>query len=134
MTTRPISRELTCCVEAAREKKAEDLLVLDLRGLSDVTDYFVICHGTSDRQVTAIADSIEQRLRREQHCRPSSVEGRPAANWILMDYIDFIVHVFLEERREFYRLDRLWGDAPRIDPVSPDSEHPRQPRTSSGPG
>ena len=103
------------CIEAAQDKKAEELTVLDLRGLSDVTDHFVICHGNSDRQVLAIADGIEERLRRELLERPANVEGRPAGNWVLLDYIDFIVHVFLAERREYYRLESLWGDAKRLD-------------------
>ena len=107
--------ELAHCVEAALDKKAEDLVVLDLRGLSDVTDFFVICHGTSDRQVVAIADNIEERLRPELRVKPAHVEGRRRAEWVLMDYIDFVVHVFLAEKREFYRLERLWGDAPRVE-------------------
>ena len=90
-------------------------MVLDLRGLSDVTDYFVICHGSSDRQVLAIADQIEERLRQELSVRPSHVEGRRTADWVLMDYVDFIVHVCHEPRRRFYGLERLWGDAPRVD-------------------
>ena len=102
--------------EAALDKKAEDLAVLDLRHISDVTDYFLICHGTSDRQVLTIADSIEERLIRTLRVKPASVEGRQRAEWILMDYIDFVVHVFVAEKREFYRLERLWGDAPRISP------------------
>jgi len=89
--------------------------VLDLRGLSDVTDYFLICHGSSERQTKAIADSIEERLIKTQRMRPAGVEGRPRAEWILLDYIDFVVHVFQEERRDFYRLERLWGDAPEVD-------------------
>jgi ribosome-associated protein len=89
--------------------------VLDLRELSDVTDFFVICHGTSDRQLLAIVDHIEDQLRRDLGCRPAHVEGRNSAEWLLMDYIDFVVHVFLEEKRGFYRLERLWGDAPQID-------------------
>jgi len=93
-------------------------VIVDLRGLSDVTDFFVICHGTSDRQVAAIADTIEERLRRELGLRPSHVEGRREAEWILMDYIDFVVHVFVEDKRSFYRIERLWGDAPRL-PLPP---------------
>jgi ribosome-associated protein len=102
-------------VDAAQDKKAEDLVVLDLRKVSDVTDFFVICHGTSDRQVLTIADSIERKLQQELGVRPSSVEGRRGGDWVLMDYIDFVVHVFVAEKREFYRLERLWGDAPRVD-------------------
>jgi ribosome-associated protein len=90
--------------------------VLDLRGLSDVTDYFVICHGSSDRQVLAIAEAIEERLLECNRVRPGHVEGRRNADWVLLDYIDFVVHVFQEEKREFYRLESLWGDAPRVVP------------------
>jgi len=107
--------EVACGVEAALDKQAEDLVVLDLRGLSDVTDYFIVCHGNSDRQVVAIARSIEEHLRRELQCRPSHVEGLRTGEWVLMDYVDFVVHVFVEDRRQFYRLERLWGDAPSID-------------------
>lgn len=89
--------------------------MLDLRGVSDVTDWFVICHGSSDRQVLAIADHIEERLRLELSARPSHVEGRRSAEWILLDYVDVIVHVFYEPRRRFYGLERLWGDAPQVD-------------------
>jgi ribosome-associated protein len=106
--------EIAICVEGARSKKAEEPVVLDLRGLSDVTDFFIICHGSSDRQVLAIAESVEERLRREAGRKPQNVEGQRRAEWILLDYIDFIVHVFVAERREFYRLERLWGDAPEV--------------------
>jgi ribosome-associated protein len=92
--------------------------VLDLRGLSDVTDFFIIGHGTSERQVLAIADGIEERLLAELRRKPRHVEGRRTAEWVLLDYVDFVVHVFHEEKRGFYRLERLWGDAPVIDPVS----------------
>jgi ribosome-associated protein len=94
-------------------------VVLDLRGLSDVTDYFLICHGSSDRQVLAIVGSIEERLSRNMNLRAVHIEGRRRAEWILMDYIDFVIHVFIEEKREFYRLERLWGDAPQ--PKLPES-------------
>lgn len=107
--------EIAECVEAARNKKAEELVVLDLRGLSDVTDFFIICHGSSDRQVLAIAEGIEAGLVRNLKRRPANIEGRRRAEWILLDYIDFVVHVFVEEKREFYRLERLWGDAPQLE-------------------
>jgi len=89
--------------------------VLDLRGLSDVTDFFIICHGSSDRQVLAIADGIEDALARNLKRRAANIEGRRRAQWILLDYFDFVVHVFVEEKREFYRLERLWGDAPQLE-------------------
>jgi ribosome-associated protein len=101
-------------VDAAADKKAEDVLVLDLRGLCHFTDYFVICRGSSSRQTVAIADAIEERLFDEHRRKPKHVEGRRVADWILMDYIDVVVHVFLDEKREFYGLERLWGDAPRV--------------------
>jgi ribosome-associated protein len=107
--------EIARCVEAALEKKAEDLVVLDLRGLSDVTDFFVICHGTSDRHVLALKNAVEEQLHRHLGISPSSVEGTQRAEWVLLDYIDFVVHIFVEERRAFYRLENLWGDAPRIE-------------------
>lgn len=103
------------CVEAALDRKAEDPIVLDLRGISDVTDYFLICHANSDRQVLAIVDHIEERLREELGREPSHVEGRRTADWVLMDYYDFVVHVFLADRRQFYRLESLWSDAPTLD-------------------
>ncbi len=101
-------------MDAARDLKAEDIVALDLRGLSDVTDTFVICHGTSNRQVAAIAENIERRLRSEAGRKPTHIEGLPRSEWVLLDYIDFVVHVFVHEKREFYRLDRLWGDAPAL--------------------
>jgi nicotinate-nucleotide adenylyltransferase len=111
--TKQLPAEITRCVEAALDKKAEDLVVLDLRGLSDVTDFFVVCHGTSDRHVLAITESIQDSLREDAGLRPSHVEGDRRAEWILLDYIDLVVHVFIAEKREFYRLESLWGDAPR---------------------
>lgn len=103
-------------MEAARDKKGEEILVLDLRGLCDFTDAFLIVHGSSDRQVGAIADAVEERLRETLGLRPRHVEGRRVAEWVLLDYFDFVVHVFQEERRRFFGLERLWGDAPRMDP------------------
>ena len=102
-------------MDAANDRKAEDVLVLDLRGLCHFTDYFVICHGSSSRQALAIADAIEERLFEEGRRKPKHVEGRRVADWILMDFIDIVVHVFVEEKREFYSLERLWGDAPRVE-------------------
>ena len=101
-------------VEAALEKKAEDVAVLDLRGLCGITDFFLICSGNSRRQVGAIAESIGTRLR-ENHVRPDHLEGKGEAEWVLMDYLDFVVHVFTRERRSFYALERIWSDAPRLD-------------------
>jgi ribosome-associated protein len=99
---------------AALEKKALDLVVFDLREISDVADYFMICHGMSDKQVRAIADAIEKALR-EAGATMDHKEGYQEATWILLDYGDIVIHVFTEEKRQYYDLERLWGDAPRID-------------------
>ena len=105
--------EVARAIEAARDKKALDLVVLDLRHLSGFTDFFVICSGQNVRQVQAVADAVEAALRKE-HVRPAHVEGFARADWILLDYFDFVVHVFSSERREFYALERLWGSAERV--------------------
>jgi ribosome-associated protein len=98
-------------VSAADDRKAVDLKVLHLQKVSDFTDYFVICSGTSERQVQAIADAVEAKLR-EVKVRPLHVEGYNRAQWVLLDYGDLVVHVFQEEPRRYYALERLWGDAP----------------------
>jgi ribosome-associated protein len=119
--------DLERAVEAALAKKARGLVVLDLRGLSDVTDYFIICHGTSTRQVQGISNSIEEALR-ETKRRPKHIEGYTRGEWVLMDYIDIVVHVFVEERRLYYALEKLWSDAPRLleDDPSEGEESPRK--------
>jgi len=106
--------ELRMAIEAARDKKATDLVVLDLRKTGGFTDYFLICTGANPRQVHAIADAIEQALKSKQ-VRPAHVEGYRRAEWVLVDYFDFIVHVFSPSARSFYSLERLWGNAARID-------------------
>jgi ribosome-associated protein len=98
-------------VSAADDRKAVDLKVLNLGKVTDFTDYFLICSGTSERQVQAIADAIQDRLR-ERCVRPLHVEGEKRAQWVLIDYGDLVVHVFQEEQRRYYALERLWGDAP----------------------
>ena len=100
-------------VAAALDKKAEDLKVLEVGQLTQFTDYFLLCSGQNARQVQAIADGVERRLR-EHKLRPAHVEGYQTGQWVLMDYGDFVLHVFLHERRRFYGLERLWGDAPNV--------------------
>jgi len=100
-------------VAAADDRKAVDLKVLHLQKVSDFTDYFVICSGTSERQVQAIADGVQERLR-EHRVRPLHVEGYNRGQWVLIDYGDLVVHVFQEEQRRYYALERLWGDAPEV--------------------
>lgn len=97
----------------ALDKKAQDVVMLDLRGLGGFTDAFVVCSGTSDRQAKAIHDGIHFGLKKEHGLLPRRVEGVAESRWILMDYLDVVVHVFTPEAREFYRLEALWGDVPR---------------------
>jgi len=97
----------------AADKKAADVVTLDLRGVAGYTDFFVVCSGNTDRQTKAIHDGIHQGLKREQGLLPRRVEGLSEARWILMDYLDVVVHVFTPQTREFYRLEHLWGDVPR---------------------
>jgi ribosome-associated protein len=100
-------------VSAADDRKAVDLKVLQLEKVTDFTDYFMICSGTSERQVQAIADAVQEKLR-EHRVRPLHVEGYNRAQWVLIDYGDLVVHVFQEEQRRYYALERLWGDAPEV--------------------
>jgi ribosome-associated protein len=98
-------------VAALLDKKAEKLVVLHLGGLTTVSDYFILASGTSDRQTQALADAVEMALRAEGR-RPNSVEGYRTGSWILLDYGDAVFHIFHDEARRFYGLERLWGDAP----------------------
>jgi len=97
----------------ASDVKAIDLVELDLRDVLGYTDYFVICTGNTDRQTKAIHDRIHEKMKKEHGLLPRRVEGLPEARWILMDYLDVVVHVFTPEAREFYRLEQLWGEAPK---------------------
>lgn len=108
-----LPKQVDLAMVAAEDKKAGDLVVLDLRKASGFTDYFIICSGTSARQLRAIADSVMEALA-AVGARPTHVEGYERSEWILLDYFDFIVHVFLPETRSFYGLERLWGNAERI--------------------
>jgi len=101
------------CAQAADDKKAFDILILDLRGLTYITDYFVICSGGNVTQVGAIADGVGQALARAG-IHPSHVEGEIEASWVLMDFGDVVVHIFDEQTRAYYCLEKLWGDAPRM--------------------
>ena len=102
------------CADLAANKKGEDIVVLDLQGISTFTDFFVICSGTSEPHLKAIAAEIEERLKDDHGVRAISVDGFPASQWIVLDYMQVIVHVFRREKREFYSLEDLWGDAPRL--------------------
>jgi ribosome-associated protein len=102
----------TAIAHYASDRKALEIVQLDLRRMIDYTDYFVICTGRTDRQVKAIHDAIYQGMKSEHGMLPRRVEGLPEARWILMDYLDVVVHVFTPEIREYYRLEQLWGEAP----------------------
>jgi ribosome-associated protein len=109
------SRQLALlCRELADNKKAEDIVILDVRKLSSVTDYFVIASGTSEPHLRAIVDEIADRLREEHDQRPKAVDGTLKAAWVVLDYFDVIVHVMRGDLRERYDLEALWGDAPRV--------------------
>jgi ribosome-associated protein len=105
--------EVAVAVEAALERNARDAALLDLRGLSDATDWFLIANGDSDTHTRAIAENIIDRMR-EAGFRPAGVEGKANASWILLDYITLVIHVFLPRVRDYYDLERLWGDAPAL--------------------
>ena len=99
-------------------KKGYDVKIIDLRKLTTITDYFVICTGDSDTQVKAIADEVDKQLR-DEGIKSWHTEGYQALNWVLIDFVDVVVHVFKKETREFYNLEKLWGDAPSVDVVDP---------------
>ena len=107
-------RRAVTAARAAADKNAEDTLALDVGDIIGITEVFVITSGTNTRQVRTICDEIEQALKRDGGSAPRNVEGLDDASWVLLDYGDLIVHVFLSETREYYALERLWTDAPRI--------------------
>jgi ribosome-associated protein len=101
------------CARAALEKKAEDVLLLDLRGIATVCDFFVLASGTSEPHVQALAQGVQECMEEDFDMRPWHVEGATGRRWILLDYVDWVVHIFHRETREFYELERLWSDAPQ---------------------
>jgi ribosome-associated protein len=100
--------------QAVSAKKAEDIVILDVGSLIGITDYFVICSGRSERQVATIQEEVERRLR-SAGVKPYRREGEREQRWVLLDYLDVVVHIFHHEEREYYELERLWRDAPRVD-------------------
>ncbi len=109
------SRKLALlCREYADNKKAEDVVVLDVRQVSSVTDYFVIASGTSEPHLRAVLDEIQDKLHEEHDVKPRAVDGTTRAAWVVLDYFDVIVHVMREDVRERFNLEALWGDAPRV--------------------
>lgn len=108
-----LPNDIRVSLKASQAKKGEGMVILNLKGISSFTDYFVVMHGNSKRQNVAICENVERELK-ENDIRPESIEGRENAEWILMDYGNFIIHIFSKETREYYSLEKLWGDAPRL--------------------
>ena len=108
-----LPKDVSAAVHAALDKKAEDVVVLDLRKAGGFTDYFVVCTGGNARQINAIADAVRETLKRDLGERPVLAEGVERSEWILLDYFNFVVHVFSRDCRAFYGLERLWGNAER---------------------
>jgi ribosome-associated protein len=116
MPKNDLKRQVSEAITACQEKKAEEITILELeQGSGAFTDYFVVCSGTNPRQIQTIADEVEVRLE-ATGMRVTHIEGYKQAEWILLDYVDFVVHVFSEKARKFYDLERLWKSAKRIDP------------------
>jgi ribosome-associated protein len=110
-------RQVSEAIAACQEKKAEEITILELEKNSGAfTDYFVVCSGTNPRQIQAIADEVELRLKRAG-LYPAHTEGYRQAEWVLLDYVDFVVHVFAEKARRYYELERLWKSAKRLEPA-----------------
>jgi ribosome-associated protein len=130
LTRLPGWERTIACVRAALDHKAYDLVVLETGRVSSIADYFVVCSGRSDTQVEAIADGIEEYLRRGGE-RPLAVEGLPHAQWVLMDYGDVVVHVFHVPVRDFYDLERLWVRAPRVELPEPFHSQARSQKTGT---
>jgi ribosome-associated protein len=117
MPTNDTKRQVSEAIAACQEKKAEELTILELeKGSGAFTDYFVICSGTNPRQIQAIADEVELRLKKAG-LYPLHVEGYRQAEWVLLDYADFVVHVFADKARRYYELERLWKSAKRLEPA-----------------
>jgi ribosome-associated protein len=113
--TPKLPKAVAGAVRAAQDKQAVDIVVLDLRKAGGFTDYFVICTGTNSRQINAIADGVNDTLRKDFGERPALAEGVHKSEWILLDYFNFVVHVFSRDCRAFYGLERLWGNAERYE-------------------
>lgn len=112
-----LKQQVAEAIGACREKKAEEITVLELEeGSGAFTDYFVLCNGTNPRQVQAISDEVEERLERNG-LRATHIEGYKQAEWVLLDYVDFVVHIFSERARKYYDLERLWKSAKRLEPT-----------------
>ena len=116
MSKNNVKHQVAEAIHACQDKKAEEITILELeQGSGAFTDYFVVCSGTNPRQVQAIADEVETRLEKKNGMRVNHMEGYKQAEWVLLDYVDFVVHVFSEKARKFYELERLWKSAKRLE-------------------
>ena len=112
-----LKQQVSEAIQACQEKKAEQISVLELeQGTGAFTDYFVVCNGTNPRQIQAISDEVEMRLKRAG-VYPNSIEGYKQAEWVLIDYVDFVIHIFSEQSRRYYDLERLWKSAKKVEPA-----------------
>lgn len=117
MKKNDLKQQVSAAIAACQEKKAEDISILELeKGSGAFTDYFVVCSGTNPRQIQAISDEVEDRLKKAG-LRPAHVEGYKQAEWVLIDYVDFVVHIFTEKARQYYDLERLWKSAKKLRPA-----------------
>jgi ribosome-associated protein len=131
MTTSALKRQISEAITACQEKKAEQLTILELEKDSGAfTDYFVVCSGTNPRQIQAISDEVEMRLKKAGQY-PAHVEGYKQAEWVLLDYVDFVVHIFSETARKYYDLERLWKSAKQIEPADLKATRAKRERTGS---
>jgi len=131
MKKNDLKKQVAAAINACLDKKAEELTILEMeKGSGAFTDYFVLCSGTNPRQVQAIADEVEMRLKAAA-VPPTHVEGYNQGEWILIDYVDFVVHVFSEKARKFYDLERLWKSAKRLEPAQLKPVAVRRPRTAT---
>lgn len=114
-TTDAAEALINAIIHGIQEKKGHDIVMLDLRKSgSSIADYFIICHGTSDTQVEALADSVEETVMKKTKELPHHVEGNDNAQWIIIDYFNAVVHIFVEDKRNFYGIEKLWADAPHL--------------------
>jgi ribosome-associated protein len=131
MKKNDLKRQIGEAIHACQEKKAEAITILELeKDTGAFTDYFLVCSGTNPRQIQAIADEVELRLKQDG-LRPAHTEGYRQAEWVLLDYVDFVVHIFSEQARRFYDLERLWKSARRMTPEDLKSRRPRNPLTAA---
>ena len=126
-----LKSQVAAAIAACQDKKADEISILELeKGSGAFTDYFVVCSGTNPRQIQAISDEVELRLKKDG-LRPTHVEGYKQADWVLLDYVDFVVHIFSETARKFYDLERLWKSAKHVEPAQLQATRARRTKTRS---